>query len=177
MPLDRLPRRRYRALGFGLLLLWTHHPAGADEAQQIRRLTQPAPPAREGDPEDPGMSEESAACAVLGTDIEAIGAAVARHWGLDDSVLVMIRRQPLATAVRGADSDDDMLRCAASCANEAVDATALPAPRQAAALQRVVQRYGRLLDFGLRDLQLALQGLPAGPIALTAPAPLDGAGP
>jgi non-specific serine/threonine protein kinase len=149
----------------------------ADEAQQIRRLTQPAPPAREGDPEDPGMSEESAACAVLGTDIEAIGAAVARHWGLDDSVLVMIRRQPLATAVRGADGDDDMLRCAASCANEAVDATALPAARQTAALQRVVQRYGRLLDFGLRDLQLALQGLPAGPIALTAPAPLDGAGP
>jgi uncharacterized cupredoxin-like copper-binding protein len=35
MPRDRLPRRRYRALSFGLLLLWTHHPAGADEVQQI----------------------------------------------------------------------------------------------------------------------------------------------
>ncbi len=72
----------------------------ADEAQQIRRLMQPAASAREGEPEDPGMSEELASFAVLGADIEAIGAAVARWWGLDESVLAMIRRLPLATPVR-----------------------------------------------------------------------------
>jgi non-specific serine/threonine protein kinase len=145
----------------------------ADEAQQIRRLMQPGPPARDGEPEEPGMSEGVAAFAVLGADIEAIGAAVARHWGLDDHVLMMIRRHPAATPARAADGDDDLLRTVASCANEAVDALAQPAPRVPAALQRVVQRYGRVLDLTLRDLQAALQGQPAAAAAPTAPAPLE----
>ena len=150
----------------------------ADEAMQIQRLMQPAPSPRAGEPEEPGMTEEAAAFAVLGADIEAIGAAVARHWGLDDSVLAMVRRAPLATPPRSVDSDDDMLRTVASCANEAVDALALPAPRVAAALQRVLQRYGRALNISLRDLQAALQGenantAPTVPTAPTAPAPPD----
>jgi eukaryotic-like serine/threonine-protein kinase len=146
----------------------------ADEAQQVRRLMEPLPPTREGEPEEPGMSEESAAFAVLGTDIEAFGAAVARHWGLDESVLAMIRRQPTTTAVRHPAGDDEMLRIVASCANEAIDALSLPAHRVPGALQRIVQRYGRLLELGLRDLQAALQGRAAGPIAHTMPAPLEG---
>jgi HD-like signal output (HDOD) protein len=146
----------------------------ADVAQQIRRLMQPAPPAREGEPEEPGMTEESAAFAVLGADIEALGAAVARHWGLDDSMLAMIRRQPVATAVHSGGTDDEMLRSVASCANEAIDALALPAHRVQGALQRVVQRYGRVLEVGLRDLQAALQGQSIEPIAHTMAAPLDG---
>ena len=147
----------------------------AEESVQIRRLMQPAPPSREGEPEDPGMSEEGAAFAVLGADIEALGAAVARYWGLDDSVLAIVRRHPVATQARGADGDDEMLRVVASCANEAVDALALPTPRVAAALHRVVARYGRLLGFGVRELQLALQGQVAGPagVAPQAPMPLD----
>lgn len=147
----------------------------ADEAQQIKRLMLPAPSPREGEPEEPGMSEEVAAHAVLGADIEAIGAAVARYWGLDDSVLGMIRRQSVGAPVRSAETDDDMLRDVASCANEAIDATAVPASRVIPALQRVVQRYGRVLNLSLRDLQAALQGqtVPAAPIAYTAPMPLD----
>jgi non-specific serine/threonine protein kinase len=143
----------------------------ADEAQQIRRLMQPGPPAREGEPEEPGMSEEGASFAVLGADVEAIGAAVARSWGLDDGVLAMIRRQPLATPVRSAEGDDEILRTVASCANEAVDALTLPAPRVVAALHRVVQRYGRLLDIGVRDLQAALQGQPVQPGTETTASP------
>ncbi len=154
----------------GRLVVFYHF---ADEAAQIRRLMQPAPPAREGEPDEPGMSEEAASFAVLGTDIEAIGAAVARQWGLDDSVLTMIRRLPLATAPRSVESDDDMLRTVASCANEAVDALGQPAPRVLAALQRVVQRYGRVLDVDMRGLQAALQGQTSAPIAQTQPAPLD----
>ena len=130
----------------------------ADEAQQIRRLMLPAPSPRPGEPEDPGMPEEAAAFAVLGADIEAIGAAVARHWGLDESVLAMVRRIPPATTVHAAEGDDELLRTVASCANEAVDAVSLPAPRVVAALQRVLQRYGRVLNLSLRDVQLALQG-------------------
>ena len=153
----------------------------AEEALQIRRLMQPAPSPREGEPEEPGMAEDAAAYAVLGTDIEAIGAAVARQWGLQDNVLVMVRRMPLATTVHNSETDDELLRMVASCANEAIDAQALPAPRVASALQRVAQRYGRGLNLSLRDVQDALQGrAPATeelaerePIAYTAPAPLD----
>ena len=149
----------------------------ADEAVQIRRLMQPAPSPREGEPEEPGMPEEAASYAVLGVDIEAIGSAVARHAGLDDSVLSMIRRPPSATPVRSVEADDDMLRTVAGCANEAVDALALPPAKVAAALQKVVQRYGRVLEIGLRDLQQALQdstqpGRVSSGARNTAPAPL-----
>lgn len=150
----------------------------ADEAAQIRRLMLPAPSPRPEEPEEPGMTEEGASFAVLGVDIEAIGAAVARHWGLDDNVLTMVRRQSLATAPRSTEGDDDLLRAAASCANEAIDAQALPAGRVAAALTRVVTRYGRLLNFGPRELQEALQAKASTPLGLaqspmTAPMPLQ----
>lgn len=137
-------------------LVVTYH--FAEEALQIRRLMQAAPSPREGDPDDPGMLEDAAAYAVLGTDIESMGTAVARYWGLDETVLAMIRRLPTGVAVRSVEGDDDMLRLVASCANEAVDATALPRPKVLPALQRVVQRYGRSLDLNLHDLQEALQG-------------------
>jgi non-specific serine/threonine protein kinase len=149
----------------------------ADEAQQIRRLMQPAPPAREGEPEEPGMTEEAAAFAVLGADIEALGAAVARWWGLDESVLGMIRRLPVAGPVRMPATDDEWLRLLGSCAHEAVEAAALPAARVLPALQRVLQRYGRALEIGLRELQAALQGVPVHalpPGAATAPMGLTG---
>lgn len=105
------------------------------------------------------MSEESAAYAVLGVDIESLGAAVARHWGLGDEVQHMIRRLPVNKPVRHPDSDADMLRAAASAANEAVDAmTRLPTPRIGAALAHVAQRYARVLELSPKELQEALQG-------------------
>ncbi len=146
----------------GRLLVHYHF---ADEAQQIRRLMQPAPSPRAGEPEEPGMNEESAAFAVLGADIETIGAAVARQWGFDEGVMTMIRRPPLATAVHSGGSDYETLRVVAGCANEAVDALNQPAQRVALALQRVLQRYGRLLDIGPRELHAALQGLTPGEAA------------
>jgi non-specific serine/threonine protein kinase len=119
------------------------------------------------------MSEDAASFAVLGADTEAIGLAVARHWGLDDSVLHMIRRQPLARPVRMPESDDEMLRTLASCAHEAVDATMLPPRQMLPALQRVVQRYARALDIDLRALQAALHDRPqAVGVPDTAPARL-----
>ena len=137
----------------GRLITAYHFP---DELQQIRRLMQPAPPLRPGSPEQPGMSEQAASYAVLGTDIEGIGAAVARHWGLDEGVLHLIRRLPLTTQPRTVDNDDDLLRAVASCANEAIDAAALPAPRRLQALRRVAQRYARALRIDFNDLQDAL---------------------
>jgi non-specific serine/threonine protein kinase len=132
----------------------------ADEALQIHKLRQPAPPLQPGDPEEPGMSEQAASMAVLGVDLDAIGNAVARWWGLDDSVLHMMRRVSPGVTVHHPERDDDVLRLTASCANDAVEAAALPAHRVHGALQGVVQRYGRVLELALRDLQAALQLVP-----------------
>jgi len=141
--------------GLGRLVTCYHFP---EEAAQIQRLMQPAAAEEPGAADEPGMSEERASLAVLGVDIDALGGAVARHWGLDESVLHMSRRFGPGTAVRTIESDDDMLRATASCANELVDALSVPARDSAAALQRVAQRYGRALGMTLRDLQLAAQG-------------------
>jgi HD-like signal output (HDOD) protein len=139
----------------GRLVTHYHFP---EEAAQIDRLMQPVPSEEEGKPDEPGMAEEGASLAVLGVEIEALGAAVARHWGLDETVLHMIRRFGPRAAVRAIENDDEMLRATASCANEVVDALSLPARQSPAALQRVAQRYGRALNLTLRDLQLAAQG-------------------
>jgi len=141
--------------GLGRMVTHYHFP---EEAAQIDRLMQPVPAQEEGQADEPGMSEDSASLAVLGVEIDALGAAVARHWGLDESVLHMIRPFGLRTAVRAIESDDEMLRATASCANEVVDALQLPARPSLAALQRVAQRYARALNLSLRDLQLAAQG-------------------
>ena len=123
-----------------------------------------------GEPELPGMTEDAAAYAVLGVDIEALGAAVARHWGLNDDVLYMVRRLPIHKPVRVPDSDSDMLRLSASAANEAVDVvTQLPPTRVAAGLQQVVQRYGRALSITVKDVSEGLQAARA--IVRQGPAP------
>ena len=140
----------------GRLAVQYHFP---EEAVQIRRLMLPAPPAKAGEPEDPGMGEEGASFAVLGVDVDALGAAVARHWGLDDRVVHMMRRVPWTAPVHTPDGDDDLLRLTASCANEVVDSRAVPAHHRLAWLQRVAQRYGRVLGVTLSDLQLSAQGI------------------
>src|SRR6185369_2072492 len=108
--------------------------------------------------EEPGMSPEAASYAVLGADMEALGASVARHWGLDDSVQHMIRRIPPTAPVRTPESDADILRVSASCANDLVDAMGLPAQRAPKALNVVVQRYARALGVTGKEMQDALQG-------------------
>ncbi|MBX3619978.1 MAG: HDOD domain-containing protein [Rhizobacter sp.] len=157
----------------GRLMVQYHFP---EEAEQIRELMKSAPPAEPGEPELPGMSEEAAAFAVLGVDIESMGAAVAKHWGLSDDVLHMVRRLPEGRPVRVADTDSDMLRLAASAANEAVDAVSLlPPQRVGAALQNVAQRYGRALSITVKDitegLQAARGSLRSGPSAPVPRAP------
>jgi non-specific serine/threonine protein kinase len=142
----------------GRLLVQYHF---ADEAEQIWQLMRPAPPppgAEPGTPDQPGMTEAGASYAVLGVDIESLGAAVARHWGLGEEMQHMIRRLPRDRGVRTPDGDADVLRAAASAANEAVDTVSmLPAARMTHALGQVAQRYARVLEIGTRDLDEALQ--------------------
>ncbi len=140
----------------GRLVVQYHY---ADEMAQVRRLMQPVmlPGAEPDAAPEPGLSEQTAAYAVLGADIEGMGAAVARWWGMDAAVLHMMRRLPADVPVRQIESDDDMLRAVASAANEAVDALSTPAQLQVAAVNRVATRYARVLSTTARDLQSALQ--------------------
>ena len=75
--------------------------------------------------------------------------------------------------MRSADSDDDVLRALASAANEAVDVLALPAARQAAAIERVAKRYARVLEVNARDLTAALQASATAPATVEEAAPMQ----
>ena len=139
----------------GRLVVQYHFP---DEAAQIRRLMQPDPPLLAGEPDEPGMSEEGASYAVLGIDIDALGVAVGRYWGLDDSAQLMMRRMSLALPIHQPENDRDTLRLTASCANEVVDARHGPARIRAIELHRVAQRYGHALGITLKEVQQAALG-------------------
>ena len=138
----------------GRLVVLYHCP---EEAQQIQRLMMPMPPERAGEAPQPGMTEEAAALSVLGVDIDAIGMAITKRWGLDETAVPPLRRLPLSTALHGAQGDDDLLRASASCANELADLQGLPPGQQGQALQKIAQRYGRLLNLTAKDLQTAMQ--------------------
>jgi non-specific serine/threonine protein kinase len=131
----------------------------ADEAEQIQQLMKPAAGNREAEvPEQPGLSEEAAAFAVLGVDIESLGAVVGRQWGLGDDVMHMVRRLPIDAPVRRPDSDAEVLRQTASAANEIVDViSSFGGSRATAALGQIAQRYGRALGIHARDVGDALQ--------------------
>ena len=107
-------------------------------------------------PHPPSMTEQAAAFAVLGCDLDSLGGAVARYWSLGEEMLQMIRRQPPQAALRAALGDTDTLRLTCSLANELVDALGLPAAKHKAAVELVVRRYARTLNLTLRDIQLAI---------------------
>jgi eukaryotic-like serine/threonine-protein kinase len=140
----------------GRLVVQYHFP---EEATQIRRLTQAADNGAGGTPGDPGMTAEAASFAVLGADVEALGLAVARHWGLDEVVQQMIRRFPPGAPVHHPESDNEILRTTASCANDLIDATQLQPKLVQAALGVVTRRYARALGLTPKDLLDALQGV------------------
>lgn len=138
----------------GRLVVLYHLP---DEAAQIERLQQPAPPAAPGEPETPGMSREAAVAAVLGLDLEQVGLTVVRQWGLDSQVLSAMHPLSRQAPVRKPDDHAGVMRATASAANEVVEAAHLsPPPRRMAALNQVVQRYARALDLSLKEVQAAL---------------------
>jgi len=140
----------------GRLVVQYHFP---EEAAQIRRLMRPAPAARHGESDEPGMSEEAAGFAVLGVDTEALGLAVAKYWGFDAQALSMMRRLSLDAPVHAPANDLERLRVTASCANEAVDAQVLPPHARPAAFAQVASRYGRLLGVTATSLQRMAAGI------------------
>lgn len=151
----------------GRLLLQYHFP---DDAQQIRQLMVPPEPTQD-QPHPAAMREQAAAYAVLGCDLDALGAAVARHWGLGDELLQMIRRQPQDAAVHAARNDADTIRLTCSLANELIDALGLPEARRRPAVEVATRRYAKVLGIGLRDVMEALNPGAQRPAAATVAAP------
>lgn len=137
----------------GRLLALYHFP---DEAQQIQMLMQPQPPAKEGEPITPGLTEEGASNAVLGVDLQSLAMAVAKHWGLDDSMQALMQPLPRDRTVRSPDDVPGWLRLVASCANELLDAARQPAQLQVKAIVLVSNRYARTLDYSVDALKDAL---------------------
>lgn len=155
----------------GRLLLAYHLP---DDALQMQHLMQ-APEPTEGQPQPVGMSEQAAAYAVLGCDMDTLGTALTKYWHLGDDVMRMSRRLPVDAPVHKAMDDVELLRQTASLANELVDCFSLPEARRRAALDVVTRRYAKPLSIGAKDVQEALFGSPekARERAAERPAPPD----
>jgi eukaryotic-like serine/threonine-protein kinase len=134
----------------GPLLAAYHLP---EESAQVRSLVDPLPPTK-------AMNETAAACAVIGVDFETLGIAVARHWGLDESLLGAMRRVSTDAPVRTPDDRNDMRRVLAGAAVEAVASLSTREARagqHGTALGRVTQRYARVLVLAPGELSAALQ--------------------
>ena len=143
----------------GRLALCHHFPR---ESAQIVRLTQTtSTPTGEG-AQTAGMNERAACFAVLGVDMEAVGAAAARYCGFDDSAWHRWSRITGRETAPMARTDDDVFRITASCANDAIDALRLPPVPAALALGALVQRYGKSLKITANAMREALM-----PVGLT----------
>ncbi|MEO8297520.1 MAG: HDOD domain-containing protein [Burkholderiales bacterium] len=137
----------------GKLLALYHFP---DEAQQIILLMQPQPAINPGEPASPGLTEQAAAMAVLGVDLQSLAMAVARHWGLDETMQDIMQPLPRDRTVRSPDSVSAWLRLVASCANETLDAARLTGPAQNKAFAIIAGRYAKTLDYSPDVLKEAL---------------------
>lgn len=138
----------------GRLLVAYHFP---DEAAQINTLMLPVPAVEAGERPTPGLSEDAAAMAVLGVDLSSLAHAVARHWGLDESVQDMMQPLPLEQTVRAPLAAGGWMRLVASCANEALGAfSQQPAAAQARALALVAGRYAKTLGTSPENLKEVL---------------------
>jgi non-specific serine/threonine protein kinase len=137
----------------GRLLALYHFP---EESVQIQQLTQAMPAATPGEAAVPGMDERAAAMAVLGVDLDALADALARHWGLAESMQSMLRPLSADQPVRAPDNADAWIRLVASCANEVLAVALLPPAQQMRALGRVAARYHNALELGTEQLRDAL---------------------
>ncbi|MEY8690189.1 MAG: serine/threonine protein kinase, partial [Leptothrix sp. (in: b-proteobacteria)] len=126
----------------GQLLVRYHFP---DEALQIASLMQPTPALEPGGPSTPGLSEEAAAMAVLGVDLPSLANALAKHWGLTESVQVMMQPLSVRQLVHAPAQAEGWMRLVASCANETLNAFKHRSDNPIKALTQVANRYARTL--------------------------------
>jgi non-specific serine/threonine protein kinase len=149
----------------GRLALASHFPL---EYLQVDALSTGQEPT--GDETRPGRPSENSAClAVLGVELEAVAASVARPWALGEGMTRLMRRVAPEAPVHAGAPDDEVLRATASCANDAVDALRLPPKERDRALAQIVMHYGAALSLNEQALRrdlvetAALASVRAGP--------------
>lgn len=133
----------------GLLLAAYHFP---EELQQIGRL-RAAGDVGSGHP----ISEETATLAVLGVDLFGLTEAFLRLWGLNESLRQRLRPIPLDRQVLSPSTPAGWIKLVASCANEIVTVTELPAPAQPDALTAVLNRYHTALALDTEQVRSAVR--------------------
>jgi len=143
--------------GLGRLILAYHLPEASSHLKDLTQSwrTLPAGPA---DARAHAPSEEQASLGILGVTVDDLGSAVARHCGLDEPTVRILRRLPLAAAIHATQDDDELLRMTASCAHEALDALTLSPNQALTMLGQIQSRYGRILKFSARQLRQLLSG-------------------
>ncbi|AKJ28929.1 serine/threonine protein kinase [Caldimonas brevitalea] len=121
-----------------------------EEAEQIRRLVS-AP----GDHDAPG--EDRAALSVLGIGFQDLGIAVARTWGLPETLQRCMRKLPAGAPVKRGDQPGDRLRLLACAGNEVADALLVtPTAGHAAKVAALAQRYASALGLSSQQMQDAV---------------------
>ncbi|MBH9553456.1 HDOD domain-containing protein [Inhella gelatinilytica] len=146
---------RLTALGqnLGRLLASYHMP---DESEQIDRL-QVAPEPTEAVPSPRGLSERQAAFAVLGCELDDLGVAALRAWGLGDEFAQLIRRPDPEQPVPHGSGDLDGLRLICAMANELVTLLAQrDLKRRRIGLELITRRYARTVGLSLEVVHMAV---------------------
>lgn len=124
-----------------------------EEALQIRRL---ASPARQGPADAAPPSADVAAQRVLGISFEELGVGVARSWGLPDALQKSMRKPQGEAPAKPAERGPERMRWLGAAANEIADAMLEGDPETARSrVAGVVKRYGRVAEFGEKDVLAA----------------------
>ena len=133
-----------------------------DEAEAIRAQLRliPAPPALQAKGAStqihPDLLADRAAGVVLGLGFEALGAGVARHWGLPESLQRCMRRPDAPAPQQLLPVGPERLRWMAVAANGLSDALwQSDEPGLPARLDALVRSYGPALGLDLADLRRA----------------------
>lgn len=130
----------------GRLLALYHLP---DESQQIERLMQVPEPTSDF-PNPRGLSERQAAFAVLGCELDDLGVAAVRHWGLGEELEQLARRPDPEQPVPHGSGDLEGLRLVCAMANELMTVVALrDLKKRRLGLEMVTRRYARTVGLGL----------------------------
>ena len=125
-----------------------------DEAEAVRRQLRLTPVDARLHPD---LQADRAAGMVLGLGFEALGAGVARHWGLSENLQRCMRRPDGPSPAQAVPAGADRLRWMAVAANELADAVWLADEDQLGArLDAVVSRHGRALGLGQAEVRAAL---------------------
>ncbi len=126
-----------------------------EEALQIRQQL-PAPTLGQAS----HAERETAACRVLGLGYDALGAGIARHWGLPDTLQRAMRPPDGEAPSRAVGAGIERLRWLGRGANAMTDAllSAADATAQQRALLLVAERYAGVLGLLPRDMLAAAQG-------------------